>query len=211
MNSEEKNINQENDIEVFSLDNMSPDNINENVVDNGVGTDMPEGDLSSNIFMSTPSMVEMPVEGLDSVNSFSYTEIPTVSAENVPVVDSVQDAFSYTENPLSSVTEMPSQTVSPVEPVPNAFVYTETPVALEVPLGDGSAVADSMQNQFSYTDSNNVSNTTVEEEPKEPINNQSSYSEQSTIDSKSNFKFMIVFAIIMLIIIFVLPYIAGYK
>lgn len=213
MNSEEKNINPENDIEVFSLDNMSPNNTNENIFDNQesiMNANTSEVNSTSNAFMyaDSPSMVEMPVEEQTPVNTFSYTEIPVIDSEGVPTVE---NTFMYSEAPISSEIEMAVEDVAPVEPVENAFVYTETPVALEVPVEENSAVTDSTQKQFSYTDENEVSQTVAEETQKEPISEQRNYDVQSTTDSKSNFKFMIVFAIIMLVIIFVLPYIAGYK
>ena len=108
MNSEEKNINPENDIEVFSLDNMSPNNTNENIFDNQesiMNANTSEVNSTSNAFMyaDSPSMVEMPVEEQTPVNTFSYTEIPVIDSEDVPTVE---NTFMYSEAPISSEIEM---------------------------------------------------------------------------------------------------------
>lgn len=222
MNSEEKNLNTESNVEVFSLE----DNTNEatvtnqgNVVNSSIDTSTSEMNSVSNVFMytdsSVPSMTETPVENQDATNTFAYTEEAS-SSESIPVVDSVQNSFSYAEMPTSTVTEMSSDNFTEsVEPVQNAFAYTETPVALEVPVEGTASNVGSAQSELSYTDLKDMPQDSVEETPKynppAQTNSVSNYSGQGTDESKGNFKFMLVFAIIMLAIIIALPYIAGYK
>lgn len=184
MNNEEKDLGIENGIEIFSLE----DNVNETPLENIVDSNSSETTSNSNVFAyadsSDLSTTGTPLENQNAENAFAYSEVVTPTMTETPTDNFVQS----------------------VEPVQNAFSYTETPVALEVP-----AQATSVQN----TDLKDVKQDSVDETSKynPPVQTSvvSNYNTQSTGEIKSNFKFMIVFAIIMLAIIIALPYIAGYK
>ena len=137
----------------------------------------------------------------NSVNPDTFSNVFMYGAANsTPVGQSVSaNPFNYVDDSVA--------TESPV--VENAFVYTDTPV--EAATSDMNKVED----QFAYTDLKDMPQNNVEEAPKynppTPSSSTSNYDKNTSKDEKGNFGFMIIFAIIMIAIIFALPYIAGYK
>lgn len=215
MNNEEKNLNEENGVEVFSLDNTSLDDVNENTINMQEGmvnsfdnTNMSEVNTTSNMFVYTDSpnssMVEMPIQ------TDSFADMTSMSSVGVLPENNVQNT-SYAEMPAMSSEVLQT---SSTEPAQNAFLYTEMPQSPDVSVEENISQSNLMQNQFEYNDLKDTSQDAIVESPQytSPVQSGevSNYNGEDT-NQKSNFKFMIVFAIIMLVIIFVLPYIAGYK
>lgn len=215
MNNEEKNLNEENGVEVFSLDNTSLDDVNENTINMQEGmvnsfdnTNMSEVNTTSNMFVyadsPNSSMVEMPIQ------TDSFADMTSMSSVGVLPENNVQNT-SYAEMPTMSSEVLQT---SSTEPAQNAFLYTEMPQSPDVSVEENISQSNLMQNQFEYNDLKDTSQDEIVESPQytSPVQSSevSNYNGEDT-NQKSNFKFMIVFAIIMLVIIFALPYIAGYK
>lgn len=156
----------------------------------GFQTDIPNENTSNN----NDSLNENSVNSDTFSNVFMYAD--TNSTQSVS-----SNPFNYVDDSMNNTTESSA--------IKNAFAYTDTPV--EATTADMNKAED----QFTYTDLKDMPQDIVEETPKynPPIqsNNTSNYNGNTSNDEKGNFGFMLIFAIIMVAIIFALPYIAGYK
>lgn len=149
-----------------------------------------------------------------NVGNQESVQVPSVELpiDQNSTVQPIQNAFMYTDDSASVVPETTMNTEVPVvDSMQNVFMYAEPGVT--VPSGEQS---NTDSNVFSYTDLKESTENVIEDNSKQyvPQSKQtytSNYTPENQKDSKGNFTFMIVFALIMLAIIVALPYIAGYK
>jgi len=187
MNNEENNLNQQSGIEVFSLDSTVPNGMSvnqENVINSSTNMNVSE---ATAVFNGTASSTQL-------INQTQTEVMPSTGSLT-------SNAFAYTD-------VQPENIVTPVAPAQNTFAYAESPVETNV------ATSEPVQNQFIYTDLKDVQQQVDEPKQYTPQNQQANtnnYVASNNPETKSNFGFMLVFALIMIAIIVALPYIAGYK
>lgn len=207
MNEEQKqfNIEDSGNVEPVSVDTDVDVEIKNSSVSEEVGIDSNTSTISPTVndFVyaepSTFSGAEIPTE--PSVNAFSYVETPSSINVEIPTGEnnSTLNGYGYTTlEPTASVAEMPmpNNTVS----TSNTFLYTEPNTVAEE-----SVVVPSHE-------SVNISTPAT---PVESSYSQMNFSQDHSVSSKNEIKnniiFMVIFGLVMIAIIFALPYIAGYK
>lgn len=158
------------------------------------GQDSTEVNTTNNIESNIPSLDNVP----------NQTMMEDVSIDQVSAAP-VQNAFLYTDTPAQAVVEMPvEQPVSLDIPVQNTVTYTQEPTPVVMPeVQVTPVVPESMV--FQATQSTPLEEKSVEDKTVS-VNN-----DTMDKDLKNNLMFMLVFAIIMLVIIIVLPYVSGYN
>ena len=186
MNEEQKNFNEENNNE--NLGSMS---VNNSIPSMGSG-ELGTGSTSSiHDFMytepTTVSNVEIPTES----PSFTNVEIPTASNDFT---------VNYDEPTLASAVPATEMPMTDNMATSNAFLYTEPSTVVEESVGVSSD-----------EDNNTSVSTSPEESHYSQMNFAQNHSVPSKSDTKSNITFMIIFGLVMVAIVFALPYIAGYK